>query len=334
MSLKRFPFYKQMNAMDCGPTCLRMVAMYYGRHYNADTLRQKTGFNKQGVSMLGISEAAERIGLRSRGARITFKKLHEVPLPCILHWDQSHFVVLVEMNRHKIRVADPGTGFIGCSPVEFQQHWLSAVNDEGEEAGLALILEPSPRFYEQEGEKEHKLSWSTVTQYLRSSSWQVVQVFIALLVTSLIQLIFPFLAQSIVDTGINTQNLHYITIVLIAQLMLTFSSSTVEFIRSRLMMRISNILNISILSDFWIKLTRLPLSYFDLRHTGDTLQRIGDHGKIQGFLTGSVLNTLFSIFNFFIYSIILVTYNTQLFFTFIIGSLLYFGWIQIFMRIR
>ncbi|HEY8917056.1 MAG TPA: peptidase domain-containing ABC transporter [Chitinophaga sp.] len=334
MSIKRFPFYKQLNAMDCGPTCLRMIAMYYGRHYNADTLRQKAGFNKQGVSMLGISETAERIGLRSRGARITFKKLQEVPLPCILHWDQSHFVVLVEINNKRVRVADPGKGFVVYSPVEFQQHWLSTVNDEGEEAGLVLVLEVSPRFYEQEGEKQHKLSWSAVTQYLRPGKWQVAQVFLALLVTSLIQLIFPFLAQSIVDTGINTQNLHYITIVLIAQLMLTFSSSIVEFIRSRLMMRISNILNISILSDFWIKLTRLPLSYFDLRHTGDTLQRIGDHGKIQSFLTGSVLNTLFSIFNFFLYSIILVTYSTQLFFVFIIGSTLYFSWIQLFMRIR
>jgi ATP-binding cassette subfamily B protein len=311
-----------------------MVARYYGRHYNADTLRQKAGFSKQGVSMLGISETAEVIGFRSRGAKLTFKKLFRVSLPCILHWDQIHFVVLISINKKTAKVADPGRGILTYTIKEFLHHWVSTKDDDGEDAGILLILEPSPKFYEQEGEKEHKLSWGLITQYLRLSKWQITQVFIALIITSLLQLIFPFLTQSMVDTGINTQNLQYITIVLIAQLMLTFSSSTVEFIRNRLMMRISNVLNISILSDFWIKLTHLPVSYFDSHHTGDTLQRIGDHGNIQGFLTGSVLSTLFSIFNFFVYSIVLVTYSTQLFFIFIIGSSIYFGWIQIFLRVR
>lgn len=320
--------------MDCGPACLRMVAMHYGKHYNADTLRQKAGFNKEGVSMLGLSETAERIGFRTRGAKLTVKKLSEVPLPCILHWEQNHFVVLISLNKKYIKVADPGKGIITYTIKDFFRRWVSTKNIDGEDAGILLILEVSPKFYELEGEKEHKLSWGLITQYLSQSKWQIWQVFIALIVTSLIQLIFPFLTQSLVDTGINTQNLQYITIVLIAQLMLTFSSTVVEFIRSRLIMRISNILNISILSDFWIKLTHLPLSYFDSHHTGDTLQRIGDHGKIQSFLTSSVLNTLFSIFNFFIYSIVLVMYSTQLFFVFAIGSALYFGWIVIFLRIR
>lgn len=320
--------------MDCGPTCLRMIARHYGKHYNTGTLRQTGGFSKRGVSMLGIGETAEKIGFRSRGVKLIYEQLQEVTLPCILHWNQNHFVVLLSQSGHKIKVADPAKGMLTYTRQEFLNYWYSSANENGERYGIALLLEPSPRFYELEGENEHRLNWGMILQYLRQSKWQITQVLMALLVTSLLNLIFPFLTQSIVDTGINTQNLQYITIVLIAQLMLTFSGTVVEFIRSRLLLRISNILNISILSDFWIKLTRLPVSYFDLHHTGDTLQRIADHGKIQSFLTGSVLNTLFSLFNFFIYAAILITYNTQLFFVFMGGSVLYFFWIQLFLQVR
>ncbi len=329
-----FPFYKQLNAMDCGPTCLRMVAQFYGKHYNTDTLRQKAGFNKGGVSLLGISETAEKIGLRSRGIKITIEQLKEIQLPSILHWDQNHFVVLVSVNRNKIKIADPAKGIINYTMNEFLSDWISSEKENNEQTGIALLLEPTPAFYEQEGEKEHKLNWKLVLQYLAQSKWQIAQVFGALIVTSLIQLIFPFLTQSLVDTGINQQNLQYVVIVLIAQLMLTFSRTVVEFIRSRLLLRISNILNLQILSDFWIKLTKLPISYFDVHHTGDTLQRIGDHRQIQNFLTGSALNTLFSVFNFIVYAIVLVIYSTQLFFVFLIGSIIYFVWIQFFLKIR
>lgn len=329
-----FPYYKQANAMDCGPTCLRMISMYYGKHFNTETLRRSTGFSKQGVSLLGISEAAERLGFRTRGVKITFGKLQEATLPCVLHWNQQHFVVLSEITKTHVRIADPAKSMLRFSHKEFKQHWLSGTDADGQEVGVVLSIEPTPRFYEQEEEKATKLSWGLVTQYLRQSKWQIGQVFIALLVTSLIQLLFPFLAQSVVDTGINTQNMQYITIVLIAQLVLTFSSSSVDFIRSRLMMRISNILNISILSDFWIKLTRLPVSYFDQHHTGDTMQRLTDHGNIQNFLTGSLLSGLFSIFNFVVYSVVLVLYSSSLFFMFLAGSTLYLLWITLFQRIR
>jgi ATP-binding cassette, subfamily B, bacterial len=320
--------------MDCGPTCLRMVAKHYGKHYNADTLRQKAGFSKAGVSLLGISETAEKIGFRTRGIKLSLKQLEEVTLPCILHWNQNHFVVLISVSKNRVKIADPGKGILTYSIKEFSSHWISSESEDNEQVGIALIIEPTPSFYEQEGEKEHKLSWKLVLQYLAQSRWQITQVFIALIITSLIQLIFPFLTQSIVDTGINGQNLHYVMIVLIAQLMLTFSKTIVDFIRSRLLLRVSNILNLQILSDFWIKLTKLPVSYFDVHHTGDTLQRIGDHRQIQNFLTGSALNTLFSIFNFVVYAIVLMIYNVQLFFVFSIGSIIYFVWIQFFLKIR
>lgn len=329
-----FPFYKQLNAMDCGPTCLRMIAKYYGKHYNAETLRQIAGYSKQGISLLGISETAEKIGFRTRGVQITIQQLKKVNLPCVLHWDQNHFVVLTETRRNKCKIADPGKGMVIYSFTEFLSHWESSENEDGEQFGIALLLEPTPAFYETEGEKENKLSWRLIMQYLIQSRAQISLVFIALIIGSALQLILPFLTQSIVDKGINTQNLQFVTIVLMAQLMLTTSQTIVNFIRSRLLLRISNILNLQILSDFWIKLTKLPVSYFDVHHTGDTLQRIGDHNQIQSFLTGSALNTLFSLFNFAIYAFILMMYNSELFFVFITGSIIYFGWVQIFLRIR
>lgn len=331
-----FPHYKQLNAMDCGPTCLRMVAKFYGKHYNADTLRHKAGFSKAGVSLLGISETAEKIGFRSRGVKLTLKQLQEATLPCILHWDQNHFVVLISISKNRFKIANPARGITTFSQKEFASHWISSspLLGEPEGVGIALLVEPTPAFYAEKGEKERKLSWKLIFQYLLQSKWQIGQVLVALIFSSLIQLIFPFLTQSIVDTGINGQDMHYITIILVAQLMLMFSKTIVDFIRSRLLLRISNILNLQILSDFWIKVTRLPLSYFDTHHTGDTLQRIGDHRQIQNFLTGSALNTLFSVFNFVVYAVVLMYYNVMLFFVFMAGTVVYFAWIQFFLKIR
>lgn len=332
--MREFQYYKQLNIMDCGPTCLRIIAKYYGKHYNADTLRQMTGFSKVGVSLLGISDTAEKIGFRTRGVKISLNQLQEVALPCILHWDQKHFVVLKKLTNKKVEIADPGIGMISYKISEFLNHWISSKDNNDNDTGIALLLEPTPDFYEQEGESEHKLGWHLLLQYLRPAKFKIFQVFIALFLTSLLQLAFPFLTQSIVDTGINTQNFQFVFIVLIAQLMLTFSQTAVGFIRSRLLLSVSNILNLQILSDFWIKLTRLPVSYFDIHHTGDTLQRIGDHKQIQGFLTGTALNTLFSIFNFLVYGIVLIIYNIDLFFIFCIGSIIYFIWVQLFLKIR
>lgn len=329
-----FPFYKQLNAMDCGPTCLRMVSKYYGKHYNADKLRQKTGYSKEGVSLLGISETAESIGFRTRGMKITLAQLAQVQLPCILHWEQNHFVVLTDISKKKAIVADPGKNIVSYSMDEFLRHWISSDTDNGQQTGIALLLEPSPYFYETMGEKERKLSWKLVLQYLAQSRFQLIQVFTALALSSLLQLAVPFLTQTFVDNGINGRNLQYVVIVLLAQLMLSFSQTVIGFIRGRLMLRISNILNLQILSDFWIKLTRLPVSYFDVHHTGDTLQRIGDHKTIQSFLTGTTLNLLFSMFTFIVYAAVLVTYSTTLFILLVIGSAVSFGWVRIFMPVR
>lgn len=342
-----FQFYRQLNAMDCGPTCLRMVANFYGKHYRTDGIRNTAGFGKEGVSLLGIAEAAEQIGFRTRGVQLTYHQLlQEAKLPAILHWGQNHFVVVTPpapkgellkrlfKREDIVTIADPAKGFMKYTKAEFLQQWASSVNDAGEPVGIALLLEPTPKFYEQAGDTETNLNWGLVLQYLRNSKWQISQVFLALLITSLLQLVAPFLTQSIVDTGITTQNLQFITIVLIAQLMLLFSRTIVDFIRSRLLLQISTVINLSLLSDFWIKLTKLPISYFDSYHTGDTLQRIDDTKNIERFLTGTALNTLFSLVNFFIFAAVLLWYNAQLFFVFSIGSIVYFAWVRLFLGIR
>jgi ATP-binding cassette subfamily B protein len=197
-----------------------------------------------------------------------------------------------------------------------------------------LLMEPTPSFYDIAEEKERKLRWGIIAQYLTLSKRQLFLVFVSLVVTSMMQLILPFLTKSMVDVGINTRNIQFISLILIAQLMLTLSNTVISFIRSRLQLKISNITNISILSDFLIKITRLPVSYFETHQPGDTMQRIGDNRQIQSFLTGQTMSTLFSFFNFIVYATILISFNIQLFLVFAIGNLAYFGWVQLFMGIR
>lgn len=329
--------------MDCGPTCLRMIAKYYGKHYNSEGIRNNAGFGKEGVSLLGLSEAAEKIGFRTRGVQITYNQIStEVSVPCILHWEQNHFVVAFPnafrskniFRRKKILITDPAKGNIFYTKNDFLKKWISSRNELGESVGTALLLEPSPDFYNNQNEKVDKVSWNLIFKYLNNSKWEISQVFISLIIGSIIQLIFPFLTQSIVDTGINSHNLQYLTIVLLAQLMLVFSKTFIEFIRSRILLELSTKINLSILSDFWIKITKLPINYFESHQTGDTIQRIGDHKNIQIFLTGTSLTILFSLFNFFIFGFVLIQYNIQILFVFLIGSLFYFFWVTFFLKIR
>lgn len=324
--------------MDCGPTCLRMIAQYHGRHFRSDALRQFAGYSKQGVSLLGISDAAEKIGFRTRGVQLSFNQLvQEAPAPAILHWDQHHFVVFIDevgINKKIIKVADPAKGILTFTKEEFLRNWMSKRADNGNAMGTALLLEPTALFYEQESQQEEKITWRWVLQYLRKSRWHITQVFISLFIASIFQLILPFLTQSIVDTGINAHDQQYIVLVLIAQLVLISSRSLVDFIRSHLLLRISAHINLSILSDFWIKVTGLPISYFDVHQTGDTLQRISDHTVIQNFLSGTALNTIYSVFNLIVFGGVLAFYNVWVFLIFLTGSVLYFAWIVLFLRIR
>jgi len=319
--------------MDCGPTCIRMIAAFYGKSYSLQKLRQLAHITREGVSLLGLSEAAEAIGFRTIGARITFEQLFQAPKPCVVHWDQEHFVVVYKLRKGKVYVADPAFGLVEYTEDEFKKHWLATVR-HGEEKGICLLFDPTPKFFELEGEQANRGQFRFLLKYLKPHRKLVTQLILGFIAGSLIQLIFPFLTQSIVDVGINTQDIGFIYLVLAAQMMLFFSRMTVDFIRSWILLHISTRVNISIISDFLIKLMKLPIGFFDTKMIGDLLQRIGDHRRIERFLTSQSLNVVFSVFNIVIFSIVLIIYKLSIFLVFLLGSILYILWVFMFLKKR
>ncbi|MDY6801656.1 MAG: peptidase domain-containing ABC transporter, partial [Bacteroidota bacterium] len=284
------------------------------------------------------SDAAEAIGFRSMGVRITFEQLvKEAPLPCIAHWKQNHFVVVYKIKQTKkgifVHVADPARGLIKFTREEFISGWANTKED-GEEKGLCLLLETTPDFYSAEDEKPDKSGFKFLFSYLRPYKKIITQLFLGLILGSLLQLIFPFLTQSIVDKGINNQDLGFVTLIIIAQLVLIFSRTIVEFIRSWILLHLGTRINISLISDFLIKMMKLPVSFFDSKMIGDLIQRIGDHRRIESFLTSSTLNILFSFFNLIIFGIVLLVYSVNIFLIFLVGSVLYTLWVYLFMKKR
>jgi len=328
--LKFIP-YIQLDQMDCGPTCLRMVAKHYGRNFKLQTLRQLCEINKEGVSLLGISDAAEKIGFRSLGAKLNTVQLKEAELPCILHWRQNHFVVLYKIKKAKFFLADPANGLVVLTEQDFNRNW---VTDLEANEGIALLLSPTPAFYKQDNEKGTEVSWGFLLRYLTRYKQLVIQLLFGLGIGSLLQLITPFLTQSVVDIGINTRNLNFVYIILIAQAMLIIGRVSVDFIRSWILLHISVRVNVSILTDFLIKLMKLPMGFFDTKMTGDIMQRMDDQKRIESFLTGSTLSTLFSMFNLLVFSVVLAYYNSIIFFVFLISSALYTIWIVVFLKSR
>lgn len=333
-----FTFYKQPDSMDCGPTCLRMVAKHYGRGVSLQTLREKTQIGKEGVNLLGISDAAESIGFRTHSVKLSYDLLaKEALLPAILHWNQNHFVVLYKVKKDKLFVADPGMGLLTFTKQEFCQRWISDKTDKVGQ-GVALLMEPTPAFYEnvdeQEERKKEGLAFKNIFNYVLPYKKLVVQLFVGLGVSSLLQLFLPFLTQSVVDVGVNTANIHFVYIVLLAQLALFAGRMVVEFVRSWILLHISTRINIAILTDFLVKLMKLPVSFFDSKKTGDILQRMNDHSRIESFLTGSSLNILFSLVNLVIFSAVLAFFNIGIFAVFVIASILYAIWVIVFLRKR
>lgn len=330
---KPFPHYTQSDQMDCGPTCIRMIAKYYGRNYTLQRLREISGINRAGVSLLGISEAAEKIGFRTTGVKINLEKLVEMDLPCILHWRQNHFVVLYKSKNNVYYIADPAKGLIKYNNIEFSKNWISARNDDSG-LGIALAMSPAPEFYIQGGNPNKSIDLSYILNYLKQYKALIFQLFVGLAIGSLLQLILPFLTQSIVDIGINTRNLNFIYIILIAQTMLFLGQVSVNFIRSWILLHISTRINISILTDFLIKLMKLPMDFFETKMTGDIMQRMSDQGRIQSFLTGSSLTTIFTLFNLVLFSFVLAYYNISVFLIFLISSILYSLMVVVFLKKR
>lgn len=332
--MSRFPFYRQLDAMDCGPACLRMIAAYYGKSFPIQVLRERSYITREGVSMLGISDAAESIGIRTKGVRISFDQLKdEAPLPCIVHWKQKHFVVVYRVKKGYVWVSDPAIGRVKVTEEEFRKGWISTRGEE-DESGLCLLLEPTADFYDLEEDKRDRQSFRFLFSYLRSHRKFIVQLLLGLLFGSLLQLIFPFLTQQVVDFGINNQDLGFIYLILIAQLVLFISRMSVDFIRGWILLHLGTRVNISLISDFLIKLMKLPIRFFDSKLIGDLLQRIGDHRRIELFLTSATLNILFSLVNLIIFGIVLAIYNLTIFWIFLAGSALYTLWVYLFMKRR
>lgn len=327
-----FPFTKQYDAMDCGPSCLRMIAASYGKEYSLESLRNKSYITKEGVNLLGISEAAENIGFRTLGVKVPLKKLVDhAPFPCILHWNQNHFVILYKVKNNTFYVADPGHGLKKINKEDFIKSWQGNSRDEG----IALLLEPTEAFYETRKEdSKNKKGWRFLLHYIRPYKKFIAQLFLSMLVGSAISLVLPFLTQSMVDNGINAGNIGFIQLILLSQLLLFFGSTAIEAIRAWLMIHLNSRINISIISDFLMKLMRLPIKYFDTKLVGDIKQRIADHNRIQSFLTGSVLTTAFSIINLIIFSVVLAIYNWKVLLVFAAFSIIGIGWIILFLRKR
>ena len=337
--MKTFPNFTQLDSTDCGPTCLRMIAKYYGKSYSLQTLRKHSFITREGVSMLGISDAAEFIGFRTSGIKVSFQQLvGDVPLPCILHWNQNHFVVCYGIYKKRdgyyIKIADPASQLITYHEKEFKKCWLST-KSQGEEKGTALVLSPGPDFYEKDDDqKSRNRNLRFFLKYLSPYKKQLIQLILGMLTISLLQLIAPFLTQSLVDVGINGGDLSFITLILITQLVMSVSQMSVEFVRSWITLHMNTRINIALISDFLAKLMKLPLHYFDTKMIGDIMQRIGDHRRIETFLTGSSISTLFSFVNFFIFSFVLAYYNLAILGIFFLGTSLYVAWILIFMKYR
>ena len=326
--------------MECGATCLRMIAKFHGKEYSAATMQNLCVVTREGVSMLGISDAAEYIGFRTICGRMTLGKMVEQrPFPCILHWNQDHFVVLYDVKKKQdgksvFYIADPGKNLLRIDEEEFRNAWIST-RSRGEEKGILMALQPTPAFYKRKDERHtgrdpfHFL-WGYMKPYKRF----FIQLLLGLALGSVLQLIFPFLTQAIVDKGIATKNLNLIYLILAGQLMLVLSRASVDFIRRWILLHISARVNISLLSDFLIKLMRLPMSFFDTKMTGDLLQRIHDHERVERFLTAQTLTVLFSAFSFVVFGGVLLYYNRLIFFIFVLGSALYAVWVTFFLKKR
>lgn len=341
MHITTFPHYHQQESADCGPACLRMIAKYYGRQYSLEMLRERSFITREGVSMLGISDAAEYLGMHTLGVKITFEQLaNEAVLPCILHWNQNHFVVCYGIKKKRfsddfnVYIADPASQKLCYSKAEFCKCWLST-KVSGQDCGTALLLEPGVNFGNIDDEfVSREKSISSFIGYFLPYKKLFFQLLLGMVLGSLLQLIFPFLTQAMVDIGIGNRDLGIITLILIVQLMLFFSQLTVGYIRSWILLHINSRIDISLISDFLQKITSMPLHFFDSKNIGDIMQRIGDHGRIKSFLMGKSINIVFSLVNFVVFMFILAYYNKQVLTIFIIGNVLYVSWILFFMRYR
>jgi len=335
MTALTFPHYRQHDVMDCGPTCLQIISKFYGKLFNIEKIRLFSQIGKTGVSLLGISKAAETLGIQAVGGNMTFDKLAEqAVLPCIVHWRKNHFVVVYKIRRNKVYVSDPASGLHTYTREEFLRNWAyTTIHNKA--AGIVMLLNPTPAFYQAEDDVAVEHSGIGL---LLGHIWQykalLRQLLAGLVAGALIQLVLPFLTKGLVDIGIRGHDLNFVYVILVGQLLITLGQTSVELIRGWILLHVTARVNVAVLSDFLHKLLRLPLAFFDTKLTSDILQRIEDHRRVEALLTGSSLNTLFSMITFSVFGCILYAYNPNICWVFMGGSALYFGWIYLFLARR
>ena len=333
--MKNFPFYKQPDAKDCGPTCLKIIAKYYGKTIAIQELRELSETTRIGSSLLALSDTAEAIGFRTLGVKISAQTLKEAALPCILHWNNEHYVVLYKIKKGTYYISDPGYGLLEYNEREFIDAWIDKNATVTSQEGIALLIEPTPKFKDYQSQIDSQtFGFNYLFKYVFKYKKFVVQLCIGLLAGSLLQLVMPFLTQSVVDVGIKNQDINFVYLILFAQIALFLGRSSIDVIRSWILLHLSTRINISLISDFFIKLMNLPISFFDTKMTGDIMQRINDHKRIEGILTTSSLNVVFSLLNFIVFSLVLGYYSVIIFFIFLLGSLFYFVWVTLFLKKR
>jgi len=329
-----YPFVRQYDAMDCGPACISMVALWHGKHVSLETIRKRSWITREGVSLLGLKSAAESMGFTAVGVKVPFHRLQgEIPLPCIVHWQQNHFIVVNRVSEKKVWVSDPAIGRVKMTHEEFLKGWGSSeVN--GETAGMALLLEPGEAFEALENDPPPRGGFEFLLPYLKPYRKQILILIAGLIAGSAIQLVFPFLTQAIIDRGIADSDIRLIYLILAGQLALILGRLAVEFTRGWLLLHLGSKLNITIVSDFLARLMNLPIAYFDTKLNGDILQRIDDNTRIENYLTSSSLAILFSLFNFVIFGVVLGIYSLAVLLVFLAGTTLYILYVTLFMPSR
>ncbi len=320
--------------MQCGVASLCMVCNALGLRCSIEWIEERCHPTIQGISLKGISDAASELGLETCCVRIPLDKLRECPLPAILHWNQNHFVVLYRVDNKGRRywIADPGKGKYKVSGEEIKEHWIPSQSDV---EGIAMLFrrDNNLRKSNVEYQPTHR-SFAFLLRYMMRYRRYFMQILAGLVLGCVLQLIMPFLTQWIVDVGIKYKDIKLIWLILLGELMIVLGRTATDFIRRWLLLHISMRINISLVSNFFIKLLRLPMSFFDKKLMGDLIQRISDHGRVQSFLTGQVLGAMFTFLSFAIFGIVLFIFDKIVFCIFLTGSLLYGGWTALFLSRR
>ena len=332
MLLNRFPVEYQMDSQDCGPACLKIIAKHFGKFYSLQSLRDKCGITKEGVSLLDLSTGAESIGLRTLAIKCTIDDVvNSVPFPAIIFWKDSHFVVVYYANKKYIWVSDPAKGRIKYTHEEFKKGWYQ----KGAKQGVLLAIEPTAEFKDSKAEREQrKNTFSSILKYFTPYQRNFTLIFVIMLLVTALQGMLPFISKAVIDVGIKTSDVNFINMVLIGNISILLSVMIFNVIRDWILMHITARVNIALISDYLIKLMKLPVTFFENKLLGDILQRAQDHERIRSFIMNNSLSLIFSILTFVVFSIILLIYNAIIFYIFISGSILYAGWVLLFLNIR